>query len=173
MTNVPDPPSGSVASYAQIMRRIVRDPGHPEAAALGLVQYLIGDSLLGPDEKLQRISNVVVAVSLLEAETAGPSPLLYSREADDPTPVSGARVEPHVGAVTDAGLVDETETYFKPGDRVVRKGGMRPGFPDTFCVTRVEPIEGTGETTPQRWQFLSAERPHWWLHCDEYVRVPD
>lgn len=37
--------------------------------------------------------------------------LAYSRaddEQDDPTPVSGARVEPHVGAVTEQGLVDET-----------------------------------------------------------------
>lgn len=40
---------------------------------------------------------------------ADPTGLAYSRPADDPTPVSGARVEPHVGAVTEAGLVDETE----------------------------------------------------------------
>lgn len=37
-----------------------------------------------------------------------PTGLAYSREAEDPTPVSGARVEPHVGGVTEAGLVDET-----------------------------------------------------------------
>lgn len=41
---------------------------------------------------------------------ADPTGLSYSREADDPTPVSGARVEPHVGGVTDAGPVDETST---------------------------------------------------------------
>jgi hypothetical protein len=41
-----------------------------------------------------------------------PSPdplgLNHSREADDPTPVSPARVPAHIGAVTDGGLVDET-----------------------------------------------------------------
>lgn len=39
-----------------------------------------------------------------------PTGLAYSRadDADDPTPVSGARVEPHVGGLTDDGLVDET-----------------------------------------------------------------
>jgi hypothetical protein len=31
----------------------------------------------------------------------------YSREADDPTPVSGARVAMHTGAVADCGLVEE------------------------------------------------------------------
>lgn len=41
---------------------------------------------------------------------ADPTGLAYSRadDADDPTPVSGHRVEPHVGGVTDGGLVDET-----------------------------------------------------------------
>jgi hypothetical protein len=39
-----------------------------------------------------------------------PTGLAYTRadDADDPTPVSGARVEPHVGGMTDEGLVDET-----------------------------------------------------------------
>lgn len=41
-------------------------------------------------------------------EPADPTGQLYSREADDPTPVSGARVEPHVGGMTEGGLVDET-----------------------------------------------------------------
>lgn len=42
---------------------------------------------------------------------ADPTGLAYSRAddgADDPTPVSGARVAPHTGGVTDEGLVDET-----------------------------------------------------------------
>lgn len=165
----------------------------------------------------------------------------FSREADDPTPVSGARIEPHTGDVVshidesgrreddvtpvpvgERDLVDETErevrcassdphephrttfapemgiengrcpgvaakravgetrgaqaeTYFRPGDRVVRRGGMPRGFPETLRVIEVRPVEGTGETTPQRWQFLSAERrgSGWWLHCDEYVRVSE
>lgn len=43
-------------------------------------------------------------------EPADPTGLSYSRadEADDPTPVSGGRVEPHTGGMTDGGLVDET-----------------------------------------------------------------
>lgn len=45
---------------------------------------------------------------------ADPTGLAYSREADDPTPVSGARVEPHTGGVTEAGLVDETEPKCTP-----------------------------------------------------------
>jgi hypothetical protein len=38
---------------------------------------------------------------------ADPTGLDYSREADDPTPVSGARVAMHTGAVADCGLVEE------------------------------------------------------------------
>ena len=44
-----------------------------------------------------------------------PTGLSYSREADDPTPVSGARVVPHVGGVTEAGLVDETASVAECG----------------------------------------------------------
>lgn len=43
-----------------------------------------------------------------DPEPVDPTGQLYSREADDPTPVSGARVEPHVGGMTEGGLVDET-----------------------------------------------------------------
>lgn len=45
------------------------------------------------------------------APAADPTGLAYSRadDADDPTPVSGARVVPHVGGVTEDGLVDETK----------------------------------------------------------------
>jgi hypothetical protein len=42
---------------------------------------------------------------------ADPMGLSYTRadeEADDPTPVSGGRIPPHTGAVTEGGLVDET-----------------------------------------------------------------
>jgi hypothetical protein len=45
------------------------------------------------------------------APDADPTGLSYTRadeEADDPTPVSGGRIPPHTGAVTDGGLVDET-----------------------------------------------------------------
>lgn len=40
---------------------------------------------------------------------ADPTGQLYSRPDDDPTPVSGARIEAHVGAVTDGGLVEVAE----------------------------------------------------------------
>jgi hypothetical protein len=42
-------------------------------------------------------------------EPAGPIGHDYSREPDDPTPVSPARVPLHTGAMTDCGLVDESE----------------------------------------------------------------
>jgi hypothetical protein len=41
-------------------------------------------------------------------EPAGPIGHDYSREPDDPTPVSPARVPLHTGAMTDGGLVDES-----------------------------------------------------------------
>jgi hypothetical protein len=55
------------------------------------------------------------------ARVADPTGLLHSRadEADDPTPVSGARVRPHTGAMTDEGLVDETEV---PHEVLVERG---------------------------------------------------
>lgn len=48
---------------------------------------------------------------------ADPTGLAYScaDEADDPTPVSGARVEPHTGAVTEAGPIDETPSVAECG----------------------------------------------------------
>lgn len=45
-------------------------------------------------------------------EDPDPTGQLYTRaddEQDDPTPVSGARIAPHTGGMTDGGLVDETE----------------------------------------------------------------
>jgi hypothetical protein len=66
---------------------------------------------------------------------ADPSGHGYSREADDPTPVSGGRIEPHTGGMTESGLVDETAgrlTHIpgcncQPGSAVVRcrtNGGL-------------------------------------------------
>jgi hypothetical protein len=40
---------------------------------------------------------------------ADPSGHGFSREADDPTPASGGRIEPHTGGMTNRGLVDESE----------------------------------------------------------------
>lgn len=43
-----------------------------------------------------------------ESDPTGQTYTRADDEPNDPTPVSGARVEPHVGAMTDEGLVDET-----------------------------------------------------------------
>ena len=106
----PDPPYGSVESYTQLLRRVVRNADFLDAAALGIVQSIVGDGLLGDDMKVARIKNVVAAASLLDAEKTQPSPLLYARPADGDEPQQvGAREPLHTGAVTEAGLVDETE----------------------------------------------------------------
>jgi hypothetical protein len=69
---------------------------------------------------------------------ADPTGLAYTRaddEPDDPTPVSGGRIEPHTGGMTNRGLVDETAgrlTHIpgcncQPGSAVVRcrtNGGL-------------------------------------------------
>jgi hypothetical protein len=54
---------------------------------------------------------------------ADPSGLSYSREADDPTPVSPARVPLHTGGMTDGGLVDETSAaeLGERADAAIRK----------------------------------------------------
>lgn len=44
-----------------------------------------------------------------EPQRDDPTGLLYQRPADDPTPVSPARGELHTGAVTDDGLVEESD----------------------------------------------------------------
>jgi hypothetical protein len=64
----------------------------------------------------------------------------------------------------------EPRSGFWPGFDVVRKGGMPPGFPSSLRVSRVIPIDGSGITTPQRWQFQAVGRNEW-FHCDEYVRA--
>jgi len=68
-----------------------------------------------------------------------PTGLAYSRadEADDPTPVSGGRIEPHTGAVTDEGLIDETE---EPERHEVGGGEVGPtglGDCSAWCVCGV------------------------------------
>lgn len=63
----------------------------------------------GPEHaELERLR---ARVAELEARDDGQS---FSREADDPTPVSG-RVPPHTGGMTDQGLVDETVTLIRCG----------------------------------------------------------
>lgn len=70
-------------------------------------------------------------------EPADPTGQLYSREADDPTPVSGARVEPHVGGMTESGLVDET-----------------PAEPVHMDFTSGESMCGLAATTPHRGSLI-------------------
>jgi len=68
-----------------------------------------------PDERDAKIEQLTAELAALRAAAAlqpdaDPSGLGYSREADDPTPVSPARVPLHTGGVVDGGqLVDETD----------------------------------------------------------------
>lgn len=64
-------------------------------------------------------------------EFADPTGLTYSRDADDSTPVSSARQPLHTGAVTDEGLVDESEHHQVAGS----VGG--PGENGAECVCGV------------------------------------
>ena len=82
------------------------------ACAFGIVHGLTLIEGLSAKTLAEHIRNVVAAVDKVRAEPMDPTGLSYSREADDPTPVSGARVEMHTGAVTDEGLVDETSKVF-------------------------------------------------------------
>jgi hypothetical protein len=58
------------------------------------------------------LASAAVRVRVAEPRhVADPTGLAYSRaddEPDDPTPVSGHRVAPHTGGLTEQGLVDET-----------------------------------------------------------------
>jgi hypothetical protein len=82
--------------------------------------------------------------SAFEPKDAVPDPdptgQLYSREVDDPTPVSGARGgELHHGAMTDGGLIDETEVveartelagHFRDAKSRDRRTCVDPGEPE-------------------------------------------
>jgi len=68
-------------------------------------------------EKEAELARLRAEVEKLRADRG----LDYSRPADDPTPVSGARVEPHVGAVTESGLVDV-------GEFLVSHGPVKPPY---------------------------------------------
>lgn len=103
---VVDPPFGSVENLAAMIRRF---PGDRKAYLLGLIDSIISDLYGSDTRKVGFIRNALVAGHLVDKEPVDPTGQLYSREADDPTPVSGARVEPHVGGMTEGGLVDETE----------------------------------------------------------------
>ena len=64
---VPDPPYGSVESYAQLLRKVVRSGSYP-AATLGLVKSILGDSFLSDEERVARIRNAIAAAALLDRE---------------------------------------------------------------------------------------------------------
>lgn len=77
--------------------------------------------------------------ALPAAALAGDTGLAYSRDADDPTPVSPARVEPHFGAMTDGGLVDETAVPAPLAEHYETGGwkGAGPGTAGVDCACGV------------------------------------
>jgi len=129
---------GSVESYAKILRGTRHE--WLDSSALAIVQIIADDKNAGEGDRLARIRNVVSAAGRVRAERdADSTGLTYSREADDPTPVSGGRVEPHVGAVTDAGLVDETEVQCAAAaPHAPHRMTFAPemGIPDRICPGR-------------------------------------
>jgi hypothetical protein len=60
-------------------------------------------------EKEAELAKLRAEVEKLRAEATGLSYTRADDGPDDPTPVSGGRIELHTGGVTDGGLVDETE----------------------------------------------------------------
>lgn len=107
--NVQLPPYGGVDLYVKILQGARSD--WIELSALAILRSVVDDGHWGVGEKLTRIRDVVTAAERVRSVTPMPNltGLDYSREAGDPTPVSGGRVGMHTGAVTDAGLVDETD----------------------------------------------------------------
>jgi hypothetical protein len=65
---VPEKPYGSVESYREVLLRVVRGTSYLDAAALGLVQSILGDSLLSDEERVARIRNVIAAAAQLDRE---------------------------------------------------------------------------------------------------------
>jgi hypothetical protein len=59
-------------------------------------------------EKEAELAKLRAEVEKLRAEASGLSYTRADDGPDDPTPVSGGRIELHTGGVTDGGLVDET-----------------------------------------------------------------
>lgn len=83
-------------------------------------------------------------LTITEEPESEPEPdpigLAYSRadDADDPAPVSGARVEPHVGGLTDDGLVDETPpTHYTRHEDVTECGIPIADLPNSHNATNV------------------------------------
>ena len=90
------PPYGSVEAHVERLRPYAPHDANIYACAFGIVEGLVTTLRLDtPAEQLRYVRNVVTAVNQVRGEGA-----------DDPTPVSGGRVEPHVGAMTDDGLVE-------------------------------------------------------------------
>jgi hypothetical protein len=109
---VADLPYGSVDSYADILRRTARRTELVDTGTVGLITGIARDVALNSTDKVIRILNAIEARGVVEKEfdAQDPTGLNYGRgdEGQDPQPVAG-RSPAHVGAVTELGLVDETE----------------------------------------------------------------
>lgn len=118
MTNVPEkPPYGSVEDFERMMRG--KTNGEVFPYTIGVIESIVTSLHRSDAEKVERVCNALIAcgrIAGLDIEQFGKadrlrtdaSGLAYSRADDGEPEVAPGRVEPHTGAVTDGGLVDET-----------------------------------------------------------------
>lgn len=81
-STVADQPFGSIASFADIIRRTVRRPENVHSAALGIVQMIAEEPSFTDAMKVKRIRNIIAASDLVDQELmedlAGPTGLVYA-----------------------------------------------------------------------------------------------
>lgn len=126
----PTVPAANVKAYAEILRDNLPDLSYLDGRALALIGGIAGGTSYQTDREVaENVRAALVAEKLVRGELTG---MTYSREADDPTPVSPARMPLHAGAVTEQGLC---EVRFDPatGCEITGPGGECPRI--DLCVT--------------------------------------
>lgn len=110
MTKVPEAAHESVDGFEQTLTRVATTGGGVWPYAIGMIDSIVSDLHSSDEYKVRVVRNALVALGRVMNAPVDPTGLGYSREtdADDPTPVSPARVPLHTGAMTERGLVDET-----------------------------------------------------------------
>lgn len=117
----PPPAYGSVESFEdQLRRSVMRDAAHSADYMLGVVEALVGDFRRSDADTVQFIRNAFAAAERVRKESADQNGLDYSRPADGDDPQQIGQREPlHTGAMTEAGLVDETADILAVLDMVI------------------------------------------------------
>lgn len=110
------PERWSAEGWEAPMRSAVASGVNLYPYTVGVIESIVSDLHLPDVDKVLRIREVLIARGRIDSptetipEAMDRLGLAYEREADDPTPVSGARVPPHFGGlVDDRGLVDDGE----------------------------------------------------------------